>query len=130
MSTEADLYLRKAEEKLETARRLLEMGRYEDAVSRAYYAVLNAARGALARENIFPKTHEGTLKEFGERLIKGRGMPTRLGTAFSKMKSLREAADYSPHVATSRADAEWCVEAASDFIQEVKARAKARGADY
>jgi len=101
MSSEANLYLRKAEEKLETARRLLGRGRYEDAVSRDYYAVLNAARGALARENQFPKAHEGILKEFGVRMIKGRGI--------LQDEVAEGSCGLLPHVATSKAHAESCI---------------------
>jgi uncharacterized protein (UPF0332 family) len=44
-------YMEKADKKLKAARRLPETGDYEDAVSRAYYAVYHAAQSLLLSAN-------------------------------------------------------------------------------
>jgi len=43
---------------------------WTDAVSRAYYSIFHAAKEALASEGIFPKTHEGAIRESGSKFIK------------------------------------------------------------
>jgi len=58
-------YLQKAHEKLKAAEILLGNGFYEDAISRAYYAMFYAARALLSTKNIYPKIHRGTVQKFG-----------------------------------------------------------------
>lgn len=53
---EAEAHLKKAEEKLEAAKRLFNEGFYDDTTSRAYYAMYHAAKACLALEGLSPKT--------------------------------------------------------------------------
>ncbi|MGQ9460436.1 MAG: HEPN domain-containing protein [Candidatus Bathyarchaeaceae archaeon] len=117
--SEIDDLLRKAQRKLGAAKKLLELGEYEDAVSRAYYCIFHAAKAALASENLFPKTHEGALREFGLRFVKERRLSRELGVIFSDAKSLRETADYALRSVLGLEDAEWIVGAAERFLKEV-----------
>jgi uncharacterized protein (UPF0332 family) len=117
--SEIDDLLRKAQRKLGAAKKLLELGEYEDAVSRAYYCIFHAAKAALASENLFPKTHEGTLREFGLRFVKERRLSRELGVIFSDAKSLRETADYALRSVLGLEDAEWIIGAAERFLKEV-----------
>lgn len=117
--SEIDDLLRKAQRKLGTAKKLLDLKEYEDAISRAYYCIFHAAKAALASENSFPKTHEGTLREFGLHLIKEKKLPRELGIIFSDAKSLRETADYALTPVLGSEDAEWIVEAAERFLKNV-----------
>jgi len=122
MNSESRQYLRKAEARLEVASELLKAGRYEDSVSRAYYCVLCCARAALAIKDSHPKTHEGTLRMFGELFIKEEGWPKVMGTNFSRLKALREKSDYSPRIEATKEDAEWSLQAAKDFLKETVSR--------
>jgi len=49
----AKAHLEKAVAKLKVAEKLFRDGEYEDAISRAYYAMYHAARAALSTINIF-----------------------------------------------------------------------------
>lgn len=122
MSSESRDYLRKAKARLEAAEELLESHRYEDSISRAYYCVLNCARAALALKDSHPKTHDGTLRMFGEVLVKGADWPKTMGSNFSRLKALRDKADYSPSIEATKEDAKWSVRAAADFLRETKSR--------
>jgi len=122
MSSESRQYLRKAEARLEAARELLESSRYEDSVSRAYYCVLSCARAALTLKDSYPKTHEGTLRTFGELFVKGEGWPKIMGSNFSRLKALRDKADYSPRIEATKEDAEWSLHAAEHFLKETRSR--------
>jgi len=115
--SEVDDLLRKAQRKLGAAKKLLELGEYEDAVSRAYYCIFHAAKAALASENSFPRTHEGTIREFGLRFIKEKKLPKELGIIFSDARSLRETADYATKPIVGLEDAKWAVEAAERFLK-------------
>ncbi len=122
MSSESREFLRKAKTRLEAAEELLESRRYEDAVSRAYYCVLSCVRAALAFRDSYPKTHEGTLRMFGELCVKRERWPKTMGINFSRLRALREKADYSSRIEATKEDAEWSVHVASDFLRETKAR--------
>lgn len=78
--------MEKAIERLRVAEKLLRDGEYEDAVSRAYYAMYHAAKAALATVNVFPKTHEGVVSEFGRRLILTGDFPKELGKSWPTQK--------------------------------------------
>ena len=122
MSSESREYLRKAEARLEAAKELLRSRRYEDSVSRAYYCALSCARAALSLKDSHPKTHEGTLRAFGELFVKGEGWPKTMGASFSRLKALRDKADYSPSIEATKEDAEWSLRAAADFLKQTKSR--------
>lgn len=124
MSSESRGYLRKAECRLEVAEELLKSRRYEDSVSRAYYCVLSSARAALALKDSYPKTHEGTLRMFGELFVKEEKWPRTMGSNFSRLKALRDKADYSPMIEATKRDAEWSVQVARDFLRETKSRVR------
>jgi uncharacterized protein (UPF0332 family) len=122
MNSESRGYLRKAESRLEAAEELLKSRRYEDSVSRAYYCVLSCARAALALKDSYPRTHEGTLRVFGELFVKGEGWPRTMGSNFSRLKALRDKADYSSMIEATKRDEEWSYQAATDFLKETKSR--------
>ncbi len=122
MSSESRQYLRKADARLEAAKELLRSGRYEDSLSRAYYCVLSCARAALAVKDSHPKTHGGTLRMFGEFFVRGGGWPKMMGSNFSRLKALRDKADYSPSIQATKEDAEWSLAAAKEFLKETKSR--------
>jgi len=117
--SEAELLLKKAQRKLNTAKKLLELGEHEDTVSRAYYCIFHAAKAILATQKSFPKTHEGTIREFGQKIIKEKGLPRELGTIFSHARSLRETADYTITPTIEPEDARWAVEAAENFLKQI-----------
>jgi uncharacterized protein (UPF0332 family) len=55
-------YLEKSKKKLEVAKRLSAEGFYEDAISRAYYAIFHAAQAALLIEGAKAETHQGVVR--------------------------------------------------------------------
>jgi len=118
--SEIELLLRKAERKLNAAKKLLKLDEYEDAVSRAYYCIFHAAKAALATEGSFPRTHEGTIREFGLKLIKEKKLHKEFGVIFSDARSLRETADYTIISVIKLEDAKWAVEAAERFLEQIK----------
>lgn len=67
--------LESAEERLKAARLLLERQMYADAVSRAYYAVFQAARAALATRDLDSKKHSGIIGLFNQQFVKTGILP-------------------------------------------------------
>ena len=60
----------KAKEKLSVAMALLEGGHYDDAISRAYYAVFHAASAVLLSEGITVESHQSLKTMFGLHFVK------------------------------------------------------------
>ncbi len=111
--------LKKAERKFHVAQRLLAEGEYEDAVSRAYYAMFHAARAALSLEESFPRTHSGLVSDFGSKLVRTGKLPRDLGVSLSEAKSIRELADYALKPEITQEDAKHIVEVAKQFVRQL-----------
>ena len=54
---------------LNAARELYAKGFFEDSASRSHYAMFHAARAALTKVGVATRTNEGTVSEFGRRLV-------------------------------------------------------------
>jgi len=83
-----------ADEKLESAKYLLEGEFYRDCVSRAYYSMFHAAKAILLLKGVEPKTHKGVLRMFGLHLVKESDVDIYLGKALSYAREVREDSDY------------------------------------
>jgi len=93
--------LTRAKKALLAAKTLLENRLYEDCVSRAYYAVLHAAKAALVTVGIEPESHYAVRRMFGLPLVK----TGKLEKDFAKIltaeyeKLDKNVKDYEPKVA-------------------------------
>ena len=88
----------KAQAAAQSAQWLLERGDTDGAVNRAYYAVFDAARAALAtvRSSLATSKRHGTIcRRFEEHLVQERAFDPSLGRAFlARQRRSRQAADY------------------------------------
>lgn len=115
--------LGKANRALVSARLLLGDGDTDGAVNRAYYAMFDAARAALA--SVAPglppgsiKTHRGLIAAFGEYVVKTHRMEAELGRTLNQVERIRLLADYTGEPIES-AKAAWAIDKASVFLQHV-----------
>lgn len=67
--SEWERHLRRAEEKLKSAKLLFANEMLTDSVSEAYYAMFHAAKALLALKKIYPKTHGGMVSQFGLQFV-------------------------------------------------------------
>lgn len=114
--------LGKAEVKLSAARELFESGFFEDSASRSYYAMFHAARAALTKVGVTTKTHEGTVSEFGRRLVMEGVFSRDLGKALAEAKAARETYEYSATMEIERGEAEALLRDAERFVAQVKSK--------
>ncbi len=121
-SSLAEKLLGKAETKLEAARELLAKGFLEDSASRSYYAMFHAARAALTRIGVNPKSHEGTVSEFGRRLVVPGLFPREMGRNLAESKAARETYEYSATAEIKREEAETLFRDAEEFVKQVRNR--------
>jgi len=116
----AKAHLEKALERLKVAKKLFHDGDYEDAISRAYYAMYHAARAMLATANIFPKTHEGVVSEFGRKFVLTGIFPKEMGKNLADAKASRETYEYSVTATVEKAEAEVILSNAQQFVKTIK----------
>jgi uncharacterized protein (UPF0332 family) len=120
----ARAHLEKAAERLRVAEKLFGDGDYEDSVSRAYYAMFHAAKAALSTVNIFPKTHEGVVSEFGRMFVLTGILPRELGKDLADAKAARETYEYSVTATVEKSEAEAILSNAQRFVEAVKKRSE------
>ncbi|MDQ3587319.1 MAG: HEPN domain-containing protein [Actinomycetota bacterium] len=118
MSELAQGHLRSARRKLRAARSLLADELSEEAAAAAYFAMLSAARAALADRGQFAKTHNGTWKLFAQFFVKTDLVEKTQYDAAQRAMELRVAADYWGGGA-SAPEAQATISDAESFVQRV-----------
>lgn len=113
-------YIQKAEKKLEVAERLLKSGDYEDAVSRAYYAVFHATQALLLTEGEQAETHKGVVTLFGLLFVKTGKFDKNLGKYLANLKDERESGDYEVFSYIDEETAKIAIDEAKEFLTEAK----------
>ncbi|MBI4687720.1 MAG: HEPN domain-containing protein [Nitrospirae bacterium] len=115
-----DGYMQKAQNKLEVAERLFKSGDYEDAVSRAYYAVFHATQALLLTEGQHAETHKGIVSLFGLLFVKTGKFDRNLGKYLANLKDDRESGDYEVFSYIDKETAETALHEAKEFLKEAK----------
>ncbi|MCX7840059.1 MAG: HEPN domain-containing protein [Anaerolineae bacterium] len=109
-----------ARDKLLSARDLLERGHYNDAISRAYYAMFYASKALLLALGEDPHKHVGVVSLYGERIVKIGLTDPKYGTLLRDAKKWREQADYEDLFRATREQADSAIRNAEDFVREAQ----------
>lgn len=112
--------LKKAEQALKAAQNLLADGLYDDAVSRAYYAVFHSARAALKIKGIETVSHKGLISQFALHLVKAGEVGEEYGDILRQIKEDRETGDYEPLVSFGSEEAAQLVSGAGRFLARMQ----------
>jgi uncharacterized protein (UPF0332 family) len=99
---------------------------YEDAVSRAYYAVLHASKAALATRHCAPKTHRGAKLSFGKLFVKNGPIEAEFARVFTEEQDCREFCDYKADFHMAENDARCRLEDAARFVARIERFLKER----
>lgn len=113
-------YIKKAENKLNVAKRLLKSKDYEDAVSRAYYSVYHVAQALLLTEGQWAETHRGVVTLFGLLFVKAGKFSRNMGKYLANLKDDRESGDYEVFSFIDKETAETALLEAKEFLSEGK----------
>ena len=115
------IYLDLATEKLDVARELLDLSRFDDTVSKAYYVMFYAARAALLTAGIVDvRRHTGVILFFGEQFVKTGEVDRRYSKILSSALDARLGADYDPERRAVREDAEQAITDAEAFLARAR----------
>jgi len=109
-----------AERRLKAAKFLFEKRMMEDAINRAYYSFLYAAKAMLNVLGFDAKTHSGLISEFGLRVIKAKLLDKKYGEYFRKAFELRESSDYEIGVVFGEEEVKTLIKNAEEFLETAK----------
>lgn len=112
--------LTRADKALQAAKMLLENHLYEDCVSRAYYAVLHAAKAALVVEGIEPQSHHAVRRMFGLHLVKTGKIEKDFARILTAEQEDRAIGDYNIHIEIEQDTAEKRVTDAEKFVKRIE----------
>ncbi len=109
-----------AEERLEVAALMIDVGRYKISISNSYYAIFNAARALLAERNVDFKKHSAVISYFRREYIKTGVFDViyseYIGSAFDS----RNDCDYEDFFIASREQAREQYQHAVEFCAAVR----------
>lgn len=109
-----------AEQKLQHARQIFEIELYDDAISRAYYAMFYAAKAALLSKGVDLRRHSASIAKFRELFVITGQVKAEYLHYLGQAQSARERSDYAPFFPTSRTGAEEILSAAEAFTAKVR----------
>lgn len=115
-----ETWLRMADEKLDHAVRIHQVSLHDDAISRAYYAMFYAAKGALLVAGVSLRKHSAVVTKFREIFVITGKVEAIYLRYLGRAQGARERSDYVPIHPASRAEAEEILEAAKKFIAKMK----------
>lgn len=113
-------WLELAEGKLDHARRIFEIGLYDDAVSRAYYAMFYAAKAVLLAEGVDLRRHSAAVTKFRELFVVTGRVDAEYLRYLGRAQSARERSDYAPFAPLDKQGAKEILDATESFIKKVK----------
>ena len=93
---------------------------YADAVSRAYYAVLHAARAALEYHGFTTVTHSATKNTFGLHIVRAGRIEPQWGSVIGDMADARRDADYKAALTFDETDADAAYAQSAEFLNRIR----------
>jgi len=107
-------------EKLESAKLLLDAGKYKDSIGRSYYAIFAAVRAVLAYDKIDFSKHAGVIAYFQKEYIKKGIFEKKYSKYLQSAFQIRNSCDYDDFFLATKKDAEEQYQKAREFHQEIK----------
>jgi uncharacterized protein (UPF0332 family) len=120
VTAEVEKYLEKAERSLQAANSLIAQDFFDEACSRSYYAMFYAAQALLKHHGIQVKKHSAVVAKIGEHFAKPGTLDKKYHRSLIDAREDRESVDYNVFSTINRETAEERLQAALEFIQEVK----------
>lgn len=117
---EVQAELLRAEQSLQAAQSLLDDDFLADALSRAYYAILHAARAVLLAEGVTVSSHRAVRRLFSLHLVKPGKLENRFAKILAEEQDDRFLADYDAWFHPERERAEKRVGEAGEFLAAIR----------
>ena len=110
-----------ANERLKSARLLVDNDDYKAAANRSYYAAFSAMRTVLALDGKDFKKHSVVIAEFRKSYIKTGIFDSTLSHIIDSLKDVRQISDYDDFYLISKEEVTEQVESAEHFVSEIEA---------
>jgi hypothetical protein len=110
---------RRAQKSLQAAEILQQNGLAEDAISRAYYALMHAAKAALLVHDVIAESHTAVRRLFGQVLVMAAGVEREWAQILARGHDQRGAADYDVDFEVDEEVANRLVQDAQRFIDRM-----------
>jgi uncharacterized protein (UPF0332 family) len=111
---------RRATRSLRAAELLAREGYHEDAVSRAYYAILHTAKAALFVHDVATASYAAVRRLFGRHLISTGEIERQWSSHLGEGLDDRLAADYDASTSFSAAETHQECQRARDFVERIR----------
>ncbi len=118
--SDVEKFLERAYDALEASKILLEKGKYNAAISQAYFSMYYAAKALLSTRRLYPKTHKGVVAKFGLEFVKKGYVEEVYGAALAKAFNQREKVDYDIYYSASMEEAKSAIEEAERFVERIE----------
>jgi uncharacterized protein (UPF0332 family) len=110
----------RARESLRAAKTLTRNGLYADAISRAYYAILHAAKAGLHVHDVAAESHSAVRRMFGLHLVRPGKIEPEWSAYLTASLDDRFAADYDVETYFSKKEARSEFLRAGEFLDRIK----------
>lgn len=111
--------LESAQEKLESAKILLDAGKNKDSIGRSYYAIFTAVRAVLAKDTVDFSKHSGVISYFQKNYIKTGIFDKRYSDILQNAFQIRNNCDYNDFYIVAKEDAAEQYERACDMCSAI-----------
>ena len=112
--------LNMSEEKLRSARILLDAGQYKDSIGRSYYAIFSALRAVLAKDKVDFSKHAGVISFFQMEYLNTELFDKKYSKYISSAFQIRNNCDYDDFFIVSKEEAIEQYEHAYELYEAVK----------
>ncbi len=109
----------KAHTKLKAAKILFDAGQFDDAVSRAYYAVFNAMTALLYKKGLVYSSHGKVIGAFNREFVKTGILPSGVTRQINGLFEDRQSGDYDPIPSISSETAEIHITNAASLVAAI-----------
>ena len=109
-----------AKEKLESAKLLLDAGKYRESIGRSYYAIFTAVRAVLANDKVDFSKHSGVIAYFQKEYIKTGIFDVKYSKYLQNAFQIRNSCDYDDFFIASKQDAEEQYNRAAEFYEGIQ----------
>jgi hypothetical protein len=120
LKEEITQHIRRGEHYIRVAVDLAELSHWDDAISRAYYAMFHTATAVLLSLNVSRSSHHALISAFGEYVAKPGMMDKKFHRYLLDGFSARSASDYEPVTDADELGALAIINQAREFLEAAK----------
>ena len=111
--------LESAEDKLLSAKLLLEAGQYKDSIGRSYYSIFTVIRAVLASRQVDFSKHASVIAYFQKEYIKTEIFDKKYSKYLQQAFQIRNSCDYDDFYIVSKQDAQEQYDRATELLAVV-----------